>query len=81
MNHMELVLAPYPEKCAYYLPHHVAMKESSITLQPNRGSFLTDPPHLALDYPLMIFYTDVPRFSHTIKYFIEIQNAFYSYHS
>ena len=31
MNHMELVLAPNPEKCAYYLPHHAVMKESSIT--------------------------------------------------
>lgn len=31
MNHMELVTAPDPEKCAYYLPHHAVMKESSIT--------------------------------------------------
>ncbi|XP_022180598.1 uncharacterized protein LOC111040844 [Myzus persicae] len=31
MNHMELVTAPNPNKCAYYFPHHAVMKESSIT--------------------------------------------------
>lgn len=31
MNHMELVTAPDPNKCVYYLPHHDVMKESSIT--------------------------------------------------
>lgn len=31
MNHMELVMAPDPEKYAYYLPHPAIMKESSIT--------------------------------------------------
>jgi len=28
---MELVNAPDPDKCVYYLPHHAVMKESSIT--------------------------------------------------
>ncbi|KAF0700789.1 DUF1758 domain-containing protein, partial [Aphis craccivora] len=31
MNHMALVTAPDPNKCAYYLPHHTVMKKSSIT--------------------------------------------------
>jgi ribosomal protein S27AE len=33
MNHMELVTAPDPNKCAYYLPHHAVVKESSIIIK------------------------------------------------
>lgn len=31
INYMKLVTAPDSKKCAYYLPHHAVLKESSIT--------------------------------------------------